>query len=109
VKARHIASGVAAIFFVASSAIAGGQWNLMIPPLVNAPYKVATEAPMSQWQVYRTFSSEQECDKFQSAAQAKYQPTSDAPLGTIKKGTRAFARQMAFAQCIASDDPTLLR
>lgn len=84
-------------------------WCLIVPPLVNAPYKVDTEAPLSYWKVYRTFPSEKECEKFQSGAQAKYEKTLDAPLGTIKKGTRAFARQMTFAECIASDDPSLAK
>ncbi len=84
-------------------------WYLMVPPLVNAPYKVDTDAPVLYWKVYRTFPSEQECEKFQLWAQAKYEKTSDAPLGTIKKGTRAFARQMTFAQCIASDDRNLAK
>ncbi len=94
-----------AIRHAAALALVG--WYLMVPPLANAPWKVSTEAPISQWQVYRTFPSENECEKFQSAARAKYEPTSDAELGTIKKGTQAFARQMTFAECIASDDPSL--
>ena len=82
-------------------------WYLIVPPLVNAPYKVDTETPVSNWKIYRTFPSKDECEKFQESAQAKYEHISDAPLGTITKGTRAFARQMTFSQCLSSDNPNL--
>jgi hypothetical protein len=39
------------------------------------------------------------------AARAKYRHTATAPVGAIKKGTRAFALQMTFARCVSSDDP----
>jgi hypothetical protein len=43
------------------------------------------------------------------AAQSKYQDTAKAPIGSIKKGTRAFALQIVFARCISSDDPNLAK
>ncbi|MBV8892770.1 MAG: hypothetical protein JO266_12515 [Acidobacteria bacterium] len=84
-------------------------WYLLVPPLVNAPYKVDTEAPLSNWKVYRTFTTAEECKKFWSASQTEYQHTANAPIGSIKKGTRAFALQMSFARCIASDSPALAK
>ena len=84
-------------------------WYLLVPPLVNAPYKVDTEAPLSNWKVYRTFTTAEECKKFWSASQTEYQHTANAPIGSIKKGTRAFALQMTFARCIASDSPALAK
>jgi hypothetical protein len=82
-------------------------WIMMIPPLVNAPYKINMQAPLSSWQRYKTFDTSDECDQAVSAAKAKYNPTATAELGTIKKGSRAFALQMTFAQCVSSDSPDL--
>jgi hypothetical protein len=82
-------------------------WYLMIPTLVDAPYKIDTEAPLTSWKVYQTFDTAQECRKSQSSAQSKYEHTATAPSGSIKRGTRAFALQMVFARCIASDDSRL--
>jgi hypothetical protein len=84
-------------------------WYLMVPPLVNAPYKIDTEAPMTSWKVYQTFNTAEECRRSQSSAQSKYQHTATAPSGTIQRGTRAFALQMVFAQCVKSDDPGLAK
>jgi hypothetical protein len=28
------------------------SWYLMVPPLVDEPYKVNTEAPLASWKVY---------------------------------------------------------
>ena len=90
-----------------AAALALMGWYLLVPPLVNAPYKVDTEAPLTSWKVFQTLNTREECDKSLLAAKAKYQPTATAPVGTIKKGTRAFALQMTFAQCHSSDDPRL--
>ena len=84
-------------------------WYLMVPPLVDAPYKVDTEAPMTSWKVYQTFNTGEECKKSLSSAQANYKHTATAPIGTIKRGTRAFALQMVFAQCVKSTDPGLAK
>jgi len=84
-------------------------WYLMVPPLVNEPYKIDTEAPLSSWKVYQTFNAEEECKKSQSSGQSKYQPTATAPSGTIKRGTRAFALPMVFALIVKSDDPRLAK
>ena len=84
-------------------------WYLMVPPLVNAPYKIDTEAPLTSWKVYRTFNTSEECRRSQSSAQSKYQHTATATSGTIQRGTRAFALQMVFAQCVKSDDPGLAK
>ena len=35
-------------------------WYLMVPPLVNAPYKIDTEAPLTSWKVYQTFNTAEE-------------------------------------------------
>jgi hypothetical protein len=83
------------------------SWIMLIPPLVNAPYKINMQAPISSWQRYRAFNTSDECDQAVSAAKAKYNPTASAELGTIKKGSRAFALQMSFAQCVSSDSPDL--
>jgi hypothetical protein len=90
-------------------ALALVAWYLMVPPLVDAPYKIDTEAPMTAWKVYQTFNTAEECKKSLSSAQLKYKPTATAQIGTIKRGTRAFALQMVFAQCVKSDDPSLAK
>ena len=84
-------------------------WYLMVPPLVDAPYKIDTEAPLTSWKVYQTFNTAEECKKSLSSAQTNYKPTATAPIGTITRGTRAFALQMTFAQCVKSDDPSLAK
>jgi hypothetical protein len=84
-------------------------WYLMIPPLVNEPYKIDTQAPMRSWKVHQTFNTAEECKKSQSAAQSKYQHTATAPSGTIKRGSRAFALQMVFAECVESNDTRLAK
>jgi hypothetical protein len=90
-------------------ALALVAWYLMVPPLVEAPYKIDTEAPLTTWKVYQTFNTAEECKKSLSSAQFKYKHTATAPIGTIKRGTRAFALQMVFAQCVKSDDPSLAK
>jgi hypothetical protein len=94
-KARH-----AAAFALVS-------WYLLVPPLVNAPYKIDMEAPLPSWKVYQTFGAEDKCETALSSAQSKYNKIADAPIGTIKKGSRAFALQMQFARCVSNDDPAL--
>jgi hypothetical protein len=84
-------------------------WYLMVPPLVETPYKIDTEASLTSWKVYQTFNTEEECRKSKSSAQSKYEHTATAPSGTIKRGTRAFALQMVFARCVKSDDPGLAK
>ena len=54
-----------------TAALALVGWYLLVPPLVNAPYKVDTEAPLTGWKVYQTFDTRDECDKSRLAAQAK--------------------------------------
>ena len=90
-----------------AAALALVGWYLMVPPLVDEPYKVNTEAPLPSWKVYQTFDTLDECDKSLLSVQDKYKRTASAPLGTIKKGSRAFALQMTFAQCVRDDDPNL--
>src|ERR1700730_16749176 len=90
-----------------AAALALVGWYLMVPPLVNAPYKVDTEAPLASWKPYQAFDTAEECDKYLSSVKAKYKNTASAPLGSIKKGTRAFALQMTFARYVSSDDPRL--
>lgn len=82
-------------------------WYFIVPPLVNAPYKIDTQAPLSSWKVHKKFSTEDQCNDSLAAAHAKYDQTADAPIGTIAKGSRAFALQMEFARCVSSDDPSL--
>ena len=50
-------------------------WYLMVPPLVNAPYKIDTEAALTSWNVYQTFDTEEKCRKSLSSAQSKYEHT----------------------------------
>jgi hypothetical protein len=90
-----------------AAALALVGWYLMVPPLVNAPYKVDTEAPLTSWKAYQTFDTAEECNKSLLSIKAKYQHTATAPIGSIKKGTRAFALQIVFAHCVSSDDPRL--
>jgi hypothetical protein len=90
-----------------AAALALVGWYLLLPPLANAPYKVDTEAPLTSWKVSQTFDTREECDKSLLAEKAKYSHTATAPIGTIKKGSRAFALQMTFAQCVSSDNPLL--
>jgi len=96
-KANHFA-GVALV-----------AWYLMVPPLVNAPYKIDTEAPLTSWKVHQSFNTEDECRESLSAAKSKYNQTATAPIGTIKRGSRAFALQMVFGQCVRSDNPALAK
>lgn len=84
-------------------------WYLMVPPLVDAPYKIDTEAPLTNWKVHQKFNTAQECKSALSWAQPRYKHIATAPSGTIKRGTRAFALQMVFAQCVKSDDPGLAK
>src|ERR1700745_4236254 len=84
-------------------------WYLMVPPLVNEPYKIDTEAPMTSWKVYQTFDTADQWKKSLSSAKSKYNQTATAPIGTIKRGSRAFALQMVFGQCVKSDDPGLAK
>jgi len=90
-----------------AAALALVIWYLMVPPLVNAPYKVDTEAPLASWKTFQTFDTAEECNKYLSSVQARYENTASAPLGSIKKGTRALALHMTFAKCVSSDDPAL--
>jgi hypothetical protein len=90
-----------------AAALALVSWYLMVPPLVNAPYKVDTEAPLASWKTNQTFDTAEECNQYLSSVRGKHENTASAPLGSIKKGTRAFALQMTFAQCVSSDDPGL--
>jgi hypothetical protein len=96
-KANHICATVLA------------AWYMMLPPPVNTPYKIDTEAPLTSWKVYQTFNTADECKNVLSAAQSKYKHTATAPSGTIKRGTRAFALQMVFAQCVKSDSSSLAK
>jgi hypothetical protein len=32
-------------------------WYLMLPPVVNAPYKIDTEAPLNSWKIYQAFDT----------------------------------------------------
>lgn len=82
-------------------------WFLMVPPLVNAPWKIDVQAPLRQWAAVRTFETEQECDRVMSAAHAGYRAHATATIGSIKRGTRAFALQMVFSQCVSEDNPDL--
>jgi hypothetical protein len=84
-------------------------WYLMVPPLVNEPYKIDTEAPLTSWRVYQTFETADQCKESLSAAKSKYNQTATSPIGTIKRGSRAFALQMVFGQCVKSDDPGLAK
>jgi len=82
-------------------------WYLMVPPPVNTPYKIDTEAPLASWKVHQSFQTEQDCKQSLAAAKSKYNQTATASIGTIKRGSRAFALQMVFGQCVRSDDPGL--
>jgi hypothetical protein len=82
-------------------------WYLMVPPLVDTPSKIDTEAPLTSWGKSQTFSTEKECRESLASLQPKYEHTATAPSGTIQRGTRAFALQIAFARCISSGDPRL--
>jgi hypothetical protein len=84
-------------------------WYMMVPPLVNAPYKIDTEAPLTSWKVYQTFDTADQCKQSLSTAKSKYNQTATAPIGTIKRGSRAFALQMVFGQCVKSDDRRLAK
>ncbi len=92
-----------------AAALASVGWYLILPPLMNAPSKIDTEAPVKSWKVSEQFNTAEECRKSLSAAQSKYKDTAKAPIGSIKKGTRAFALQIVFGRCISSDDPNLAK
>ena len=82
-------------------------WFLMVPPLVNAPWKVDTQAPLGQWRTVSIFHSKSECDKTLLSIHNTYNSTATARIGAIEKGARAFALQMVFSQCVARNDPDL--
>jgi hypothetical protein len=82
-------------------------WFLMVPPLVNAPWKVDTQAPLRRWRTVSIFQAKSECDKTLSSIHNTYNSTATARIGAIEKGTRAFALQMVFSQCVAGNDPDL--
>jgi hypothetical protein len=82
-------------------------WYLLMPPLANAPYKIDTQASLASWKVHQIFDTEEECNQSLLSARAKYNRTATAPIGSIKRGTRAFALQVMFARCVSSDDPEL--
>jgi hypothetical protein len=82
-------------------------WFLMVPPLVNAPWKVDTQAPLRRWRTVSIFQAKSECDKSLSSIHNTYNSTATARIGAIEKGTRALALQMVFSQCVAGNDPDL--
>jgi hypothetical protein len=82
-------------------------WFLMAPPAVDAPWKVDTQAPLTQWSIVKSFKTEQECDRVMSAEHAGYRTQATAAIGSIKRGTRAFALQMVFSECVSENNPGL--
>jgi hypothetical protein len=70
-----------------AAALALVGWYLLVPPLVNAPYKIDTEAPLTSWKVYQTFDTHEECDKSLLAAHAKYS-TQQRPRSAPSKRER---------------------
>jgi hypothetical protein len=69
-----------------AAALALVGWYLLLPPLVNAPYKVDTEAPLTSWKVYQTFDTREECDKSLLTAKAKYRIQQRPRSAPSKKG-----------------------
>ncbi len=82
-------------------------WFLMVPPLVSAPWKVDTQAPLRRWQRVSIFQAKSECDKTLLSIRDRYKSIATARIGAIEKGRRAFALQMVFSQCVAENDPEL--
>jgi len=82
-------------------------WFLMVPPLVNAPWKIDIQAPLKQWNTVRTFETEQECDRVMSAKHSGYKAHATAVIGSINRGTRAFALQLVFSECVSENNPGL--
>jgi hypothetical protein len=53
------------------------------------------------------FESKEKCETVMSLAQTEYQANATARIGSIKKGTRVFALQMVFSECVSENNPDL--
>jgi hypothetical protein len=84
-------------------------WYLMVPPLRFGP--VQYKAPLATWSVVLVFDSAIQCDHARTHALEEIRPALvDAdravqiPEGSIQLQS---AKLIAYAQCIATDDPRL--
>ncbi len=78
-------------------------WYLMLPPLTPPPTRYAYKRPLSQWRIVQSFDDADACQDyastfFDSARQER-------AMGVLNPVYRDYM----FAQCIASDDPRLMR
>jgi hypothetical protein len=88
--------------------VSSGGWLLMAPPLTSAG-NPNTSAPMSKWQTVGNYADPTDCKSSmasqQMGAQARYGPIQQSQ-GTPGQND---AVMILNAQCVASDDPRLVK
>ena len=111
-----------------AAALALVGWYLMIPPLVRnekwcVPLHVDDKKPLSAWQRYRSFDSDQACEagkrqEIKRLQDASAQALKAAPDGGRECGDRTPAKHTVISDvahyaaaaeslCISTDDPRL--
>jgi hypothetical protein len=120
-KLRHVAA-LALLAGFACSKPTGKGWYLLVPPLKGAAVNsVNITAPLSAWEVKRSFDSATSCEaKLQTdknLARRAYvnpmvqkQPEKDwkkMPPEVWSLWVKAYATQFLAGVCVASDDPRL--
>jgi hypothetical protein len=89
-----------------AAALALVGWYIMIPPPApNTKQLVDTDAPLSKWKVWIAADSAEACNqKQQELRKAANHAAAEDPNRVAAQG---YASQMAFSQCISSDDSRL--
>lgn len=105
-KARHAA------------ALALVGWYLMVPPFTELPppssdpppFDVNFKAPLSEWDISKSFDKAEDCERLRKEVQTKEQsfayPANMSKLNIVASRL-AYLAARASAQCIATDDPRL--
>jgi hypothetical protein len=97
-----------------AAALALLGWYLMLPqvyrPTKDKPASNNRGAPVSKWDIHKSFDSAAECEKerdnLQRSAETMLEPSS---RGDPDGKYRALGEADEVAVCIASDDPRLVR
>jgi hypothetical protein len=88
-----------------AAALALVGWYLMFPPEQPGSLKVEDQAPISQWQSFRSFESAQECMSAKASA-VQQSKVSKETMQTEVARRNVHLKALA-SQCIATDDPRL--
>lgn len=105
-----------------AAALALVSWYLMVPPLskppaalatnidaINAYNRVPQRVPLSQWSLFESFDSADECRAFKDAAYAnkeyQFKAGKRVNFDDVVKGYDHYAG--VWGECIATDDPRL--